>query len=106
MNGRNEATLKMVGDNVQVLTTPHSLMEKVGLGADPTDFGLPDLLEDGIDREEQDARLLNVVQNHLFIYKDGRKLPIIVIPPMLEFLSDLFFEREQQAILWKPLTQP
>lgn len=102
MNGRNEATMKMVGDDVQVLTSPHSLMEKVGLGADPTDFGLPDLLEDGLSREEQDVRLLNVIQNHLYIHKDGRKMPIIVIPPMLEFLSDLFFERVQQAILWKP----
>ena len=86
MKGRNEATLKMVGDDVQVLTTPHSLMEKVGLGADPTDFGLPDLMEEGIDREEQDARLMDVIQNHLFIHKDDRHLPIIVIPPMLEFL--------------------
>ena len=53
--------LKTVGDDVQVLTTATSLMEKVGLGADPTDFGLPDLLEDGLSREEQDARLLDVV---------------------------------------------
>ena len=90
------------GDALHVLTTASSLMEKVGLGADPTDFGLPDLLEEGIDREEQDRRLLEAVTKHLFIYKDGRKLPIIVIPQMLEFLSDLFFERVQQAILWKP----
>ncbi len=94
--------LKTVGDDIQVLTSPHSLMEKVGLGADPTDFGLPDLLEDGLSRDERDRRLLLVVQDHLYIYKDGRKLPIVVIPPMLEFLSDLFFERVQQAILWKP----
>jgi hypothetical protein len=94
--------LKTVGNDLQVLTTATSLMDKVGLGADPTDFGLPDLLEAGLSRQEQDARLLDVVQNHLFVYKDGRKLPIIVIPPMLEFISDLFFEREQQAILWKP----
>lgn len=94
--------IKNVGDDVQVLTTATSLMEKVGLGADPTDFGLPDLLEEGIDGEEQDRRLLDVIESHLFIYKDGRKLPIIVIQPMLEFISDLFFERVQQAILWKP----
>ena len=102
MSSKEPIQLKTIGDNVQVLTSPSSLMLKVGLGADPTDFGMPDLLEDGITREEQDARLLDVVQNHLFIHKDGRKLPIIVIPPMLEFLSDLFYEREQQAILWKP----
>lgn len=102
MAGKGMVPLKTVGDDVQVLTSAHSLMQKVGLGADPTDFGLPDLLEEGLTREEMDRRLLDTIENHLFIYKDGRKLPIIVIPPMLEFLSDLFFEREQQAILWKP----
>ncbi len=103
---RTEATLKAeirtVGDDIQVLTTATSLLDKVGLGADPTDFGLPDLLQPGLTRQEQDARLLEVIERHLFVYKDGRKLPIIVIPPMQEFISDLFFEREQQAILWKP----
>ncbi len=97
-----ESNLKTVGDDIQVLTSAHSLMQKVGLGADPTDFGMPDLMEDGLSRKEMDDRLLDVIENHLFIYKDGRKLPIIVIPPMLEFLSDLFYERVQQAILWKP----
>ena len=90
------------GDDLHVLTSPHSLMDKVGLGADPTDFGLPDLLEEGLSGDEQDARLLSCIRDHLFILKDGRKLPIVVIPPMLEFLSDLFYERVQQAILWKP----
>jgi hypothetical protein len=79
--------LKTVGDDLQVLTTATSLLDKVGLGADPTDFGLPDLLQTGLTRQEQDARLLDVIENHLFVYKDGRKLPIIVIPPMLEFIS-------------------
>jgi hypothetical protein len=74
----------------------------MGIGADPTDFGLPDLLEEGLGTEEQNARLRETVEKHLFIYKDGRKLSIHVIPPMLSFLSDLFFERTQQAILWKP----
>jgi hypothetical protein len=89
------------GDLV-VLTTPSSLLEKVGLGVDPTDFGLPDLLEVGISAAEQDARLRECIERHLFVYKDGRKLAIIIIPPMLEFLADLFFQRTQQAILWKP----
>ena len=44
------------GDLV-VLTTPSSLLEKVGIGADPTDFGLPDLLADGLTPEEQNQRL-------------------------------------------------
>ena len=25
-----------------------------------------------------------------------------MIPPMVEFVADLFYERTQQAILWKP----
>jgi hypothetical protein len=98
----NDPKIRTVGDDIQVLTSPHSLLQKVGLSADPTDFGLPDLLEEGLSREEMDARLLDAVTNHLFIHKDGRKLDIIVIPPMMEFLSDLFYERVQQAILWKP----
>ena len=52
MAGRDGRNLKLVGDDVQVLTSPHSLMEKVGLGADPTDFGLPDLLEEELSRED------------------------------------------------------
>jgi hypothetical protein len=88
--------------DITVLTTPSSLLEKVGIGADPTDFGLPDLLEEGLTSEQQNARLKACIETHLFIYKDGRKLPIVVIPPMLEFLGDLFYQRTQQAILWKP----
>ena len=89
------------GDLV-VLTTPTSLLEKVGLSADPTDFGLPDLLAEGLAPEDQNARLKELVEQNLFIFKDGRRLPIVMIPPMVEFVSDLFYERTQQAILWKP----
>ena len=96
-------TIATEGDGqLQVLTTAHSLMEKVGLGADPTDFELPDLLVGGLSDHEQNQQLKDCIETHLFIYKDGRKISIVVIPPMLEFLSDLFFERIQQAILWKP----
>ena len=45
------------GGSLTVLTTPSSLLQKVGLGATPTDFGLPDLLEDGITPADQNARL-------------------------------------------------
>ncbi len=89
------------GDLV-VLTTSSSLLAKVGLGATPTDFGLPDLLVDGLTPEEQNALLKQMVEIHLFIFKDGRRLPIVMIPPMVEFVADLFYERTQQAILWKP----
>ncbi|MDO8943239.1 MAG: hypothetical protein Q7U75_08630, partial [Desulfobacterales bacterium] len=89
------------GDLV-VLTTSSSLLAKVGLGATPTDFGLPDLLVDGLTPEEQNALLKQMVETHLFIFKDGRRLPIVMIPPMVEFVADLFYERTQQAILWKP----
>jgi hypothetical protein len=89
------------GDLV-VLTTSSSLLAKVGLGATPTDFGLPDLLVDGLTPVEQNALLKQMVETHLFIFKDGRRLPIVMIPPMVEFVADLFYERTQQAILWKP----
>ena len=88
--------------DVVVLTTPSSLLEKVGLGASPMDFGLPDLLQGALTPVEQDALLKRCVEDHLFIFKDGRRLPIVMIPPMVEFVADLFFERTQQAILWKP----
>ena len=89
------------GDLV-VLTTPTSLLEKVGLGAAPSDFGLQDLLVDGLSPDEQNELLKDLVETHLFIFKDGRRQPIVMIKPMVEFIADLFFERTQQAILWKP----
>lgn len=88
--------------SLTVLTTPSSLLQKVGLGATPTDFGLPDLLEDSLTPEEQNARLKQLVETQLFVAKDGRRLPIVMIEPMVAFVSNLFFERVQQAILWKP----
>jgi hypothetical protein len=90
------------GGSLTVLTTPSSLLQKVGLGATPTDFGLPDLLEDRLTPAEQNARLKHLVETQLFVFKDGRRLPIVMIEPMVAFVSDLFFERVQQAILWKP----
>jgi hypothetical protein len=90
------------GGFLVVSTTPGSLLDKMGLGLDPVEFGLPDLLEDGLSPEEQNARLRRCVEGHLFVFKDGRKLPIRLIPKMVEFLADLFYERTQQAILWKP----
>ncbi len=89
------------GDFV-VLTTSSSLLAKVGLGATPTDFGLPDLLVDGLMVSEQNALIKQLVETHLFAFKDGRRLPIVMIPPMVDFVADLFYERTQQAILWKP----
>ena len=88
--------------DLTVLTSPTSLLEKVGLGAAPSDFGLPDLLVDDLIPDQQNDQLKQLVEKHLFIFKDGCKQPIVMIPPMVEFISDLFFERTQQAILWKP----
>ena len=89
--------------DVVVLTSSSSLLEKVGLGASarPTS-GCPTCSPPDLTPADQNQRLRECIEPHLFIYKDGRKLPIVVIPPMLEFLSDLFYERVQQAILWKP----
>jgi len=88
--------------DLTVLTTSSSLLEKVGLGAAPSDFGLPDLLTNDLLPPMQDAAVKELVETHLFIFKDGRRQPIVMIPPMVEFIADLFFERTQQAILWKP----
>ena len=88
--------------DITVLTTSTSLLEKVGLGAAPSDFGLPDLLEAGLTPQQQDQRLKDLVERHLFIFKDGRRQAIVMIEPMVRFVADLFFERVQQAILWKP----
>lgn len=85
-----------------VTTTAESLLDKMGFGLDPVGFGLPDLLEDGLTPEEQNERVRRSVEDHLFIFKDGRKLKIRLIPKMVEFIADLFYERVQQAILWKP----
>ena len=88
--------------DVTVLTSPSSLLQKVGLGASPLDFGLPDLLDERLTPDEQNALLKHLVETQLFVFKDGRRLPIVMIEPMTAFVSDLFFERVQQAILWKP----
>ena len=95
-------TIRSDAGDLVVLTTPSSLLEKVGMGAAPTDFGLPDLLVDGLTSDEQNTLIKQLVETHLFAFKDGRRLPIVMIPPMTEFISDLFYERTQQAILWKP----
>jgi hypothetical protein len=71
------------GGSVTVLTTPSSLLQKVGLGATPTDFGLPDLLVDGLTPEQQNAALKQMVESQLFVQKDGRRLPIVMIEPMV-----------------------
>ena len=95
-------TIRSDAGDLVVLTTPSSLLEKVGMGAAPTDFGLPDLLVDGLTSDEQNVLIKRLVETHLFAFKDGRRLPIVMIPPMVEFIADLFYERSQQAILWKP----
>lgn len=102
MKASDLSRVKQLGDDLQVLTTATSLMEKVGLGADPTDFGLPDLLQDGLSLEAQNALVKHLVETQLFVFKDGRRVPIVMIEPMVAFVADLFYERTQQAILWKP----
>jgi hypothetical protein len=80
--------------------------EKVGtIGrGDPPTSALPDplLVPDGLTPEEQNAALKQMVETHLFVQKDGRRLPIVMIEPMVRFVSDLFYQRTQQAIFWKP----
>ena len=61
------------GDLV-VLTTPTSLLEKVGLGAAPTDFGLPDLLADGLTPEQQNARLRSLLAENPTVTAEVQEL--------------------------------
>lgn len=74
---------------------------------DPRSYGLPDLLRprEASETEEQfkkrqDDELRDFVQK-LWVVKDGRKILIKLSPQMIEFLADMFYRREAQAILWK-----
>ena len=74
----------------QVYTSSASLLEKVGLTSHPTAFGLPDLLEENLTREEQNQRLKICIEENLSITKDGRRIKIVLIPEMLNFIADMF----------------
>jgi hypothetical protein len=52
-------------------------------------------------KKRQNAALFEFVTTKLYITKDGRNIPIIVVPKMLEFVADIFFKRTTKAILWK-----
>ena len=74
---------------------------------DPRSYGLPDLLRprESTETEEQfkfrqDNELKEFVEK-LWVVKDGRKILIRLSPPMVEFLADMFYRRQAQAILWK-----
>ncbi len=78
------------------------LTNRAGLGLDPTEFGFPHLLEHGLTPEEQDERIRDCVENHMKPEIDGRAIKPHLIPEMVRFIADVFYEREQQVILWKP----
>ena len=73
----------------------------------PLSYGLPDLLrpqaegesdEEFIDR--QNSELRTFVES-LWIVKDSKRIDVKLAPKMVDFLADLFYRRESQAILWK-----
>ena len=74
---------------------------------DPQTYGLPDLLRPQAEGEtdeqfveRQNAELSDFVQS-LWIVKDSKRIDIKLAPKMVDFLADLFYRREAQAILWK-----
>jgi len=75
---------------------------------DPTTYGLPDLIILSHPNEtkkelraRQEEAMQEVVQ-HIYAVKDGRQIWINLIPPILEFMVDMFYEYENRAIVWKP----
>ena len=52
-------------------------------------------------KKRQNEALFRFVTTRLYITKDGRDIPIIVVPKMLEFVADVFFKRVNKVILWK-----
>lgn len=86
----------------QISWSTSRILDRMGFGLDPVEFGMPDLLEPGISNEEQDRRLKQAVEGWLRPMKDGRALQVCLIPEMVEFIACLFFGRAQKVILWKP----
>jgi hypothetical protein len=52
-------------------------------------------------QRRQNETLRNFLEENLYIVKDTRQIPIKTFPPMMKFISDLFFRRTRRAILWK-----
>jgi len=76
---------------------------------DPTNYGLPDLLfpqDEGETDEDykirQDAALVDCVEKHLKFKKSADFRQVLLIPPMLRFIADIFFRRSTFVIVWKP----
>lgn len=53
-------------------------------------------------KKRQNAAIRRMIEKHLWVTKDARRIEIRVIEPMVEFVADLFFKRTRRAILWKP----
>lgn len=75
---------------------------------DPLTYGLPDLLrpqeEEETDKQfidRQNREIKDLIEQKMWIFKDARKVALRLSPPMVEFISDMFYRRANQAILWK-----
>lgn len=75
---------------------------------DPLTYGLPDLLRPKAPEEtdeqfvaRQNRELRELVEQKLWAVKDTKKIPIRLAQPMVDFISDMFYRRVNQAILWK-----
>ena len=92
----------------QLLLIDKMLKQRESVG-DPVAYGLPDLLrpqEPHEDDEDFEIRrrqeLKDYIENQLYFSKDGKKINILLIDPMLNLIYDCFYRKVWKAILWKP----
>jgi len=96
----------MAGNN---LISAKDIKMRLGIGLNPTNYGLPNLLRRKKKNETVEdfeawrkKTLKNFVENRIWFIKDGKIKKIITIPPMIDMLYELFYLKVRRAILWKP----
>ena len=113
--------------SIRALEKVESELQRRTSLSEPTWYGMPDLLcpqgykfgewdkasarikrvrmahpeSDQDYKKRQNEALFRFVTTKLYITKDGRDIPIIVVPKMLKFVADVFFKRVNKVILWK-----
>ena len=85
--------------------------QKIHAQREPTYYGWPDLnglatAQHGESPEElrkkQEEAIKDCAENYVILEKDGKIIKPVMIPEMVEMMTDLFFVYEDQGILWKP----
>jgi hypothetical protein len=99
--------LRQLRSDLEFLNRLETEINHRELADKPTTYGLPDLNREQREDETQEEYIENQNQElrdfitKLYIPKDGRKVWIKLSPAMLEFIADMFYGRQNQAILWK-----